>query len=148
MKTVTRRGKKTVGRITVDFQVTNNDDMILAANGVLAPEMVRRQTIRGLVDTGAAMLVLPPSVAKQLGFRAGKNVVVRYADDRRSTRAEVKGVHVEILGRDDVFSAIVEPRRKEALIGAIVLEALDLLADSKNQSLIPRDPSGIVFEIG
>jgi hypothetical protein len=51
------------------------------------------------------------------------------------------------LGRDDTFSAVVEPNRKEALIGAIVLEALDLLVDSKNQRLVPRDASGPVYEI-
>jgi hypothetical protein len=43
--------------------------------------------------------------------------------------------------------AIVEPKRETALIGAMVLEGLDLLVDSKNQRLIPRDPSGPIFEI-
>jgi hypothetical protein len=43
--------------------------------------------------------------------------------------------------------AIVEPKRTSALIGAIVLEQLDLLVDCQRQRLIPRDPSGPLYEI-
>jgi hypothetical protein len=41
----------------------------------------------------------------------------------------------------------VEPRRRTALIGAIVLEDLDLLVDSTNECLIPRDPRIKTYEI-
>jgi hypothetical protein len=41
----------------------------------------------------------------------------------------------------------VEPDRTTAVIGAIVLEALDLLVDCRTQTLQPRDPSGIIAEI-
>ena len=54
---------------------------------------------------------------------------------------------LQIQGRDGVFSAIVEPGRSEALIGAIVLEDLDFLVDCAQQKLIPRDPTYIVSEI-
>ena len=33
------------------------------------------------------------------------------------------------------------------LIGAMVLEGLDLLVDCQRQRLIPRDPSGPIYEI-
>ena len=62
-------------------------------------------------------------------------------------RTEVSPVFVRILGRDDVFSAVVEPKRKSALIGAIVLENLDFLVDCKHQRLVPRDPDYIVSEL-
>jgi len=93
------------------------------------------------------MLVLPAAVVKQLGLSATRKIQVRYADGRTSQRQEVAGAHVTLLGRDDTFSAIVEPKRKEALIGAIVLEALDLLVDCQNQCLIPRDARGAIYEM-
>lgn len=34
-----------------------------------------------------------------------------------------------------------------AMIGAIVLEALDLLVDCKNQRVVPRDPRSPIYEI-
>jgi hypothetical protein len=33
------------------------------------------------------------------------------------------------------------------LVGAMVLEALDLLVDGQNQCVVPRDPSGPIYEI-
>jgi hypothetical protein len=42
---------------------------------------------------------------------------------------------------------VIEPKRDSALIGAIVLEELDLLIDNTRQRLVPRDPRFIVSEI-
>jgi hypothetical protein len=42
---------------------------------------------------------------------------------------------------------VVEPKRETALLGAIVLEDLDLLVDFQNERVVPRDPSGAIFEI-
>jgi hypothetical protein len=62
-------------------------------------------------------------------------------------RPEVGAVHLRLQGREDVFSAIVEPNRDTALIGAIVLEDFDFLVDCIKQRLVPRDPDHIVSEI-
>jgi predicted aspartyl protease len=141
------QGAKSVGRFSVDLEVANNDDLALMYRGLLQPDRVRRETIQGIVDSGAAMLVLPQAVVKRLGLRLGNTVQVRYADGRRAQRREAKGVFLKVLGRDDTFTAIIEPRRRNALIGAIVLEALDLLVDSRTQRLVPRDPHGAIYEI-
>jgi hypothetical protein len=136
-----------VGRFSVDIEVANNDDMALQRRGLLSADQVRRETIRGVVDSGAARLVLPGAVVERLGLTVGKSVPVRYADGRRTRRKQAKGVFARLLDRDGTFSAIVEPKRETALIGAIVLEDLDLLVDCTNQRLVPRDPSGPLSEI-
>lgn len=140
-------GAKAVGRFNVEFEVANHADQILVQSGHLPANKVRRQRIAGIVDSGAAMLVLPQAAAKQLGLPLGKKIKVRYADGRRAERFQAEEANVELLGRNGTFTAIVEPRRKTALIGAIVLEQLDLLVDCQNQRLIPRDPSGPIYEI-
>jgi len=91
---------------------------------------------------------LPVALVKQLGLRFRGTIQVRYADGRTRERREAEGAHVVLLGREDTFSAIIEPKRKDALIGAIVLEALDLLVDCQKQCLVPRDPQGAIYEIG
>src|SRR5439155_9863422 len=106
----------------VDFEVANNDDLALVRRGLLPPDQVRRETIQGVVDSGAAMLVLPQAVVKRLGLPLGNTVKVRYADGRRAQRREAKGVFLKLLGRDTTLPAVVEPKRENALIGAIVLE--------------------------
>src|SRR5712692_10516665 len=115
------RGADGVGRISVEFEVVNNDDLIRALDGTLAPEKVRRETIQGVVHSGATKLVLPQAVVKRLGLRLGDPIEVHYADGREAERAGAEGVYVELLGRHGTYVAVVEPKRKTALVGAIVL---------------------------
>ena len=51
------------------------------------------------------------------------------------------------IGTIEHACAIVEPSRPTALIGAIVLEDLDSLIDSRKEQLVPRDPNQILAEI-
>lgn len=141
------KGANGVGRFSVDLQVANYSDVVRARAGDLKPEQVRRQTINGVVDSGATKLVLPQAVAKQLGLRLTDKIKVRYADGRVAERREAEGVSLELVGRHGIFSAIVEPRRTTALVGAIVLEDLDLLVDCVAQRVVPRDPRGAIYEI-
>jgi len=141
------RGVNGVGRFSVEFNVANNEDLVRAKDGTLPRDRVRRMTISGVVDPGAAMLVLPQAVVKQLGLPLGDKIKVRYADGRRAQRREAEAAFVELLGRHDTFKALIEPKRDTALIGAMVLESLDLLVDTRRQRLIPRDPHGPIYEI-
>jgi hypothetical protein len=91
--------------------------------------------------------VLPAKVAKQLGVPTAGKATVRYADRRKATLAVAEDVRLELLGRHGTFKAVLEPNRKDVLIGAIVLEDLDLLVDCRTQTRQPRDPKVIVVEI-
>jgi predicted aspartyl protease len=123
------KGAETVERFSVDIEVANNDDLALVRRGLLRPDQVRRETISGVVDSGATRLVLPQAVVKRLDLPLGKLAGVRYADGRRARRKGVEGVYVQLLGRHGTFTAISEPNRETALIGTMVLEDLDLLVD-------------------
>lgn len=142
-----KRGNGLMGRVAVEITVANNQDVQVAARGLLAPDQVRRTRVQGFVDTGASYLVLPESVTRQLGLPAGQSATVRFADGRTEPRNVVEEARVELLGRHGTFKAIVEPGRTDALIGAIVLEDLDLLVDCRTQTLQPRDPNRIIAEI-
>jgi predicted aspartyl protease len=136
-----------MGRFSVDINVANNDDLALVRRGLLAADQVRRRTIPAVVDSGAAKLVLPQAVVKELGLSLTDPITVRYADQREARRRQAEGVYVELLARHGTFTAIVEPKRDTALLGAIVLEDLDLLVDCRKQRVIPRDAHGPVYEI-
>ncbi|HMC64448.1 MAG TPA: retroviral-like aspartic protease family protein [Gemmataceae bacterium] len=136
-----------MSRFSIDFVVANNRDLVKAEDGLFDPAKVRKFTIKGVVDSGATRLVLPQSIAKQLGLPTTGKVKVRYADGHTAHRNQVDNVHVEILGRSTTCWAIVEPRRRNALIGAILLEDLDLLIDCRHERLVPRDPKYVVSEI-
>lgn len=141
-----RNGAKRMGRFSVDFEVSNRDDLALERHGAIHADQVRRVRLRGVVDSGATRLVLPKKVVQQLGLPITGKVGVKYADGRKAVRSTVDGVHVELLGRSSDFKAAIEPKRETALIGAIVLEDLDFLVDSTHQRLMPRDPKMIISE--
>jgi predicted aspartyl protease len=138
-----------MGRVMVELTVINNVDFHQAAAGHLPADKVRQVRVPALVDTGANWLVLPEAVVTQLGLpSANQPVLVRFADGRIEFRDMVDEARVELCGRHGNFSAVVEPNRTDAIIGAIVMEQLDLLVDCSNQTLHPRDPNRVIAEIG
>jgi clan AA aspartic protease len=138
--------EQSMGRFSVEVELANNRDLGRADDGRIPPEQIRRVRVRGVVDSGATRLVIPATIARQLGLETSGSAKVRYADGRTADRNLVKEVHLAYGGRDSVFNAIVEPDRESVLIGAIVLEDLDFLVDCINQRLVPRDPKQIVSE--
>jgi hypothetical protein len=95
----------------------------------------------------ASRLVLPESIVTQLGLPVTGTIGVRFADGRRDQKNLAGDVQVEIQNRSGIFSAVIEPGRSDALIGAIVLEELDFIADCTTQQLVPRDPKQPIAEI-
>ena len=136
-----------MARFSVDFEVANGDDLALARRALLPPDQIRRVTLKGVIDTGAARLVLPQWAVEQLDLPDAGTTRVKYADQRRTERRVVQQAQVYLLGRTDAFKAIVEPDRDDALIGALVLETFDLLVDPFQERLLPRDPAMILSEI-
>ena len=107
---------------------------------------VRRTSVEGIVDTGAVSLVIPEEVATELGLRHWGTRTVVYADERREQRP-VTDVTIEIGNLATRTEAIVGPAGSQVLIGQVVLETLDLIADCKNQTLAPRHPEGPVLAL-
>ena len=84
------KGANGVGRFSVELEVANYGDLTLTQRGLMPPDEVRRETIQGVVDSGATKLVLPEDVVKRLGLPLGDPVNVRYADGRKA-RARGQG---------------------------------------------------------
>jgi hypothetical protein len=62
------------------LKLANYVDVIRAQSGDIPPEGVRRFEIDGVVDTGAAQLVLPAIAADALGLEEAWRAKVTYAD--------------------------------------------------------------------
>ena len=107
---------------------------------------VRRTTVEGIVDTGAVSLVIPVEIATELGLRQWGTRTVVYADERREERP-VTDVTIEIGNLATRTEAIIGPAGSHVLIGQVVLETLDLIADCRNRTLAPRHPEGPVLAI-
>ena len=130
-----------MGEIVASMKLENTGDRDNASEGLRDESTVRRATVDGVVDTGAVMLVLPEDVVGRLGLRTRGKVVVTYADERRELRQVAGPVTVHIGDRGMNADCIVGPPLSEPLIGQVVLESLDLVADCANRTLGPRPES-------
>ena len=97
--------------------------------------------VEGVVDTVAVMLVWPENVVGRLGLDIQRELIVTCADERKETRSVAGLVTVHIGNRFMITECIVGPPLGEPLIGRIVLEALDLVADCANRTVAPRPES-------
>ena len=130
-----------MGEIVASMELENTVDRGVVKRGLCDESTVRRATVEGVVDTGAVMLMLPENVVSRLGLETQREVVVTYANEYRETRQVAGPVTVQIGNRFMNADCIIGPPSSEPLIGQIVLEALDLVADCANRTVGPRPES-------
>ena len=135
-----------MGEIRASVTLENRDDRALVHRGYGNEADIRRTTVEGIVDTGAVNLVIPEEVARELGLQHWGTRTVVYADERRDERP-LTDVTIEIGNLATRTEAIVGPAGSQVLIGQVVLEMLDLIADCKNRTLAPRHPEGPVLAL-
>ena len=92
-----------------------------------------------LVDSGAAELCIPQRIADQLRLKQLEEREVRIANGERVVVPYVGGVRVEVFGRQTVTSAIVIG--DQVLLGAIPMEAMDLIIHPRSLTLMPNPES-------
>ncbi|KAM3097141.1 hypothetical protein ACKFKG_09150 [Phormidesmis sp. 146-35] len=124
------------GAVYTQVTITNSADQEMIKRGVLAPQQLRQYQGRALVDTEAVRLVIPQTVAEQLGLRIRGQQLARFADGSEELVGVTEGIMIECEGRNTTDEALVVG--DEILIGQVILEKLDLLPDYKNQCLIPN----------
>ncbi|MCS7266135.1 MAG: hypothetical protein NZ805_15045 [Armatimonadetes bacterium] len=132
---------KEMGRVTTHIVLQNYDDWRAAQLGQILPEQIRTVEAEGLVDTGATLLVIPKSIADQLGVPEIRHATVRYADQRVAEKPVVGPLRVTVCNRTALFEAVVEEQLSEPLIGQIVLESLDLVVSPRELTLMPNPRS-------
>ena len=145
--TTNRKSGRDMGEIRTEVKLENADDRALVRRGHGTESEVRRTTVDGIVDTGAVTLMLPQNVVERLGLERQGTAFVTYADERRDERALAGPVSVGIGSRTMVTECIVGPPLSEPLIGQVVLERLDLIADCASQTVTPRHPDYPLFKL-
>ena len=130
-----------MGEIIVDIELENVDDRGLARAGHLPEADIRRVTTPAIADTGAIMLALPEDIVNQLGLERIDSIATTFADGRRGELPVAGLLIVRIGERWMSTECIVLPQGTDALVGQLVMERLDLVADCVAQTLHPRPES-------
>ena len=129
-----------MGEIVVAAKLENAGDRVAFEQGYHGESRIRRTAVDGIVDAGAVTLVLPQNIVERLGLKTRRTVVVTYADERKEERPVAGPVTIEIGDRFMSTDCVVGPPLSEPLIGQVVLESLDLIADCAKRTLLPRTP--------
>lgn len=127
--------KIVMGLVHADIELVNSIDAGMAKRGFIRPEEVRRINVNALVDSGAYMLAINENIRQQLGLDKIREQTARYADDSLHTLDEVGPIGVIFENRFTTTHAIVLPGDAEVLLGAIPMEAMDVIIDPRDQQM-------------
>jgi clan AA aspartic protease len=131
-----------MGLTYADIELISGDDLALVRRGLMPEDQVRKIKVSALVDSGATLMSIPPSVQAHLGLSVLGEGDAELADGRIVSFDLAGPIEVRFANRRAVVEALVSPQETEVLLGVIPLEAMDLLLDPKQQQLIvnPKSP--------
>jgi clan AA aspartic protease len=123
-----------MGEVSVRVKLSNLIDIErVAAGESLTPRSIE---VDAVVDPGAIRSVIPARIAQALGLRVVAGRDVGMADGSHRPAGRVRGLVVEILGREAQEDALV--LGDEVLIGQTTLEVTDLVVDCAGRTLYPN----------
>lgn len=126
-----------MGRTTERLIIRNYVDVVNASEGIVHVERIRTIEVDAIVDTGATYVCISRENIKQLGLPCHSNVDIMTANGRASRRI-FRGALIELRGRSFVMDVMENDDDTPALIGYLLLEALDFVVDPKTQKVIPN----------
>lgn len=130
-----------MGEIRPKVRLENAVDIALLRRGQIAREAVRVREIEAVADTGAVMNLLPQDLVEYLGLDIIDKRIVLLADDRKIELPVAGNIWLTVAGRSMTADCLVGPPGCEALLGQIIMENLDLIADPLKRTLTPRPES-------
>ncbi|MDR2490093.1 MAG: aspartyl protease family protein [Spirochaetaceae bacterium] len=122
--------------VRTEITLKNAADEAIAVSGIVKDYKVRQMTLQALVDTGAWTLVINEEVRSKLGLR------ITGTDS--GTLADGTGNHYDVAGpleiiwqnRRTICEALVLPNASDVLLGAIPMEAMDLIVHPRKEEVV------------
>ena len=125
-----------MGKTMEKVLVKNYYDSFLAEKGLIKPSEIRSVEIDAIVDTGATYLCLPPKVIEELGLKYAYMKPVKTGNGSLELRI-FRGAEIIIKDRSaDMRVMENKDDNVSALIGYLVLEAMDWVVNPKSQGIM------------
>jgi clan AA aspartic protease len=128
--------REIMGIIRANITLLNSFDDVLAQEGDLPKENVRKVDVRALVDTGASMLTINKQIVDQLGLKVREQTTATLADGTQRQYDIVGPVDIRFQTRMTTCLAMVIPDAVEVLLGAFPLEVMDVMIDLTMHELV------------
>lgn len=140
-----------MGFVYATIELINGRELANVRYGLMDQDLVKRLPVEMLVDTGSISMCINETICEAL------NLSVDIVDKRKFSLADgsiiecplVGPIEVRFKNRSCVVSAVVLPGDTECLLGAIPLEAMDVLIDPNRRELIvnPEHPDYAVLAL-
>lgn len=127
-----------MGFIYTELILENPEDVTLSRVGFIKPEEVRRVTVNALVDTGAVRMVISEELRQKLGLRIIEKGTSTVAGDSTVENSLAEAVNMYWKDRTASQRVLVLPKQKVPLMGALVLEEMDLMPDPLHETVVGR----------
>jgi len=134
-----------MGLVHAEITLRNAGDVINVRRGYIKEPEIRQLNITAMVDTGAATLVINEAVRQQLGLVMESTYIAELADGSAQTYGLTEAVQVQWKNRKVACQAIVVPNANDVLLGAIPLEAMDLIINPSKQELVGAHGDTVVY---
>jgi hypothetical protein len=125
-----------MGLVYADVILKNGEDLIDLRRKMIKPSKVRSIKLKILVVSGAIMLAINETIKAQLGLVTTGTDFAQLADGSAMELDVVGPIEVNFENRQALVEAFVLPGESEPLLGAIPMEAMDVLIDPRRQELV------------
>ena len=125
-----------MGVFMEEITLENTTDRGSAHRGYITESQVRTLKVEAVPDTGAWTLVINEEVREKLGLTIEREAQSTLADVKTSSYPITEGVKIRWKNRSTVLPAVVVADAKKVLLGALPLEAMDLIVDPVHQTLV------------
>jgi clan AA aspartic protease len=133
---ILKLGGIVMGTVYEDITLKNAGDKIRVECGMIKEPEIRETTIQVVVDTGAPTLIINEVVQKQLGLMTTGLCQASVADGEERVCKITEPVEVHWKNRSMTCQPWVLPGAPKVLLGAIPLEDMDLMVDTRQGKLV------------
>jgi clan AA aspartic protease len=133
-----------MGQIFARIELISATDLVNARRHLIGEEEIKRIHVNMLVDTGSYEMCINENIKDFLDLPAMGKKRWRLANEETIELDMVGPIEVRFANRRCTMDAVVLPGDSEPLLGAIPMEALDVLIHPLRQELIinPEHPEG------
>jgi clan AA aspartic protease len=132
---------------TEEITLLNAADESNARVGIIPGEKVRSMTIKAVPDTGAWTLVINEATRAKLGLDINGSMGATLADGSSTSYNQTEAVDIQWKDRSTTQQALLLPNADDVLLGALPLEAMDLMVDPINERLVGVHGDQAVYRV-
>jgi clan AA aspartic protease len=125
-----------MGTFKEEITLENIIDRAFAKRGYIKEAEVRALTVKAMPDTGAWTLVINDDTRQKLGLTIEETATSTLADGKAAAYDVTESVKIRWKDRSTALPAVVVPNAKDILLGALPLEAMDLMVDPVHERLV------------